>query len=351
MSIRVSEQILSNIRDKYIDETVEYIERTKQQTRRISYKVLRYTGKIAACLAGIVVLSASSLLIATAAGNEPAYDILYALYPNVAIKLVPVNESCEDQGIKMTVESIYVQDNLAQIYISMQDLTGDRIDETIDLFDSYSIHTNIAQIGGCSLVAYDADSRTATFLISVQQEGKIATGKKMTFSVSKLLSGKKEVEEVLNDISLNDVPNLAKVQTEVNIRGWGGNGIDEFSREDVSGFLIPNESQSFSPVEGVSITGYGFIDDKLHIQAYYEDIFTYDNHGYVYLKDSNGNVKNSLIGISFWDENRVGSYDEYIFDINPGDNLNEFSVWGYFNTCKTLTRGEWKVTFPIENKY
>ena len=47
--------------------------------------------------------------------------------------------SCEDNGIKFEVISAYVEGNEAKIFISVQDIDGDRIDETTDLFDNFSI--------------------------------------------------------------------------------------------------------------------------------------------------------------------------------------------------------------------
>ena len=142
MSRNITEQIISNIDDKYICESVNFIERRN----KASYVIVRRIGRIAACLLLVFVFSISSLSLAAATGNIPANDIFYSLYPDMAMKLSPVNESCEDNGIKMEVESIYVHENMAEIYISMQDLTGNRIDETTDLFDSYDIHTSCDQI-------------------------------------------------------------------------------------------------------------------------------------------------------------------------------------------------------------
>ena len=70
----------------------------------------------------------------------------------------------------------------AQIYITMQDLEDTRVDETMDLFDSYAIHTPFACTGHCDLAGYDPDTRTATFLITIQQWNKQEiTGDKLTF--------------------------------------------------------------------------------------------------------------------------------------------------------------------------
>lgn len=343
MSKNITEQIISNIDDKYIYESINFIQRRS----KTSYKAARTIGKIAACLCMIFVVSVSSLSIAAAAGNIPANDILYSLYPDLAMKLSPVNESCENNGIKMEVESIYVHGNMADIYVSMQDLTENRIDETTDLFDSYNIHTSCDQIGGCEMVNYDADTSTATFLIQIQQDaGKEITGKKMIFSVSQFLSGKREVNKELEGISLADISNVPEIQTEVNLRGYGEAGF----LDDISGFLIQNDAQTFSPVDGATVTAYGFIDNKLHVQVYYENILKYDNHGEVYLKNADGNEVHCLSNITFWDENETGSYEEYIFDISPEDDFSNYSVWGYFCTGNTLTTGQWEVVFPIENK-
>ena len=99
-----------------------------------------------------------------------------------------------DSGIRMVVEGVSIQDSCAYIYISMRDIEGKYIDESIDLFDSYSIHTNADQIGGCALVDFDEGTRKATFLITIQNmDGTPIDGSTMTFSVSQFLTGKSEI--------------------------------------------------------------------------------------------------------------------------------------------------------------
>ena len=67
-----------------------------------------------------------------------------------------------------------------KIYITMQDLIGDRIDETTDLNDSYSINKAFeCSIGHCDNVGFDSKTKTATFLISIKDIGnKKIDGKK-----------------------------------------------------------------------------------------------------------------------------------------------------------------------------
>ncbi len=345
MSLHNVEVIISNIDDKFICEANEYVE----AKNKASYKFIRKMGAIAACFVALIVLSFSTVTIATAAGNIPAYDILYSIYPELAMNLTPVNVSCVDNGIKMEVESVYIHDDTAEIYISMKDLEGDRIDETIDLFDSYSIHSSFDSIGNCTQVDYDAQKKEATFLIKVQQmNGKKIDGRKVKFSVSEFLSGKEEVEKMLPEISLENIAPVYILQENVEIRGWSGAGNEGLEEKQMQGYLTRNNSQSFSPVEGVTVTAYGFVGDRLHIQVHYEDIINTDNHGYVYLKDQDGNEIQSEFSVAFWDEEHTGSYEEYVFVVSPESALREYSVWGWFKTCENLTEGDWEVSFTLE---
>lgn len=340
MNLNNVETAISNIDDKFVREAYEYVE----SRNNTAYRVMKKISAIAACFAAFVVLSFSTVTIATAAGNIAAYDILYSIYPELAKNLTPVNVSCVDNGIKMEVESVYINGDTAEIYISMKDLEGDRIDETIDLFDSYSIHSSGDSIGNCTRVGYDEDEKEATFLIKVQQmNGKKIDDKKIIFSVSEFLSGKEEFEEMLPKISLENIAPVYILQENVEIRGWSG-------EYETGGYLTRNESQSFSPVAGVTITGYGFVDNRLHIQVHYEDILNTDNHGYVYLKDDEGNEIQSELSVAFWDEEHTGSYEEYVFDVGLESDLSAYSVWGWFKTCKNLTEGDWEVSFTVDEK-
>ena len=346
MTELLKEKILDGIDDNYLKEAMKYEISHKERRRR----VITVLGRMAACIVVIVGLSCSSLLIAVAAGNMTAYDVLYAIYPDIAIKLMPVYASCEDNGIRMEVEGISIQDNCAYVYISMQDLEGMRMDESIDLFDSYSIHTNADQIGGCTLVDFDEENQKATFLIIVQHmDGTSIEGSVMTFSVSQILTGKNEIQAELTQISLDAISEVTETQTEEGLEIRGGSYTDGYVPTGMAGeYLYVDESKLFVPTPGVTVTNYGFVNDKLHVQVYYEDILQFDNHGYVYLFDADGNDVLPECSTAFWDENKQGSYEEYIFDIST-DTLEKYKIYGHFFTCQNLVEGDWEVRFTIKN--
>lgn len=63
--------------------------------------------------------------------------------------------SDEDNGIKIEVVSVYLHDNIAEVYITMQDLTEQhRVDATMDLFDSYSINRPFDSTAHCKFVGW-----------------------------------------------------------------------------------------------------------------------------------------------------------------------------------------------------
>ena len=93
----------------------------------------------------VLALAVLVLLLALAmpvfASVEPIYRLMYLVSPAVAQFFRPVQQSCEDQGIRMEVVSVYIRDDTAQIYLTVQDVTGGHTDGPVDLNDSYAIRS------------------------------------------------------------------------------------------------------------------------------------------------------------------------------------------------------------------
>lgn len=323
-----------------IDE-VNIIEAKTHYRKKITFK--RAVGLIAAILLCIT-LSVPVL----AAAADPVYLTIYRISPSLAQMLKPVQLSCEDNGIKMEVLSAAVYENEAAIYITLRDMTAqNRIDETTDLFDSYHINRAFDSSASCSRVSYDEDSKTATFLITVSQwNDQNIDGDKITFYFTKFLSDKSIFDGELNKLDLSSVSEAEETQIPNAFRGGSGKYFVYESSFDLK-YLVPSDDGILSPVDGVTITNIGFIDNKLHIQLHFDNILSYDNHGYIRMYDKAGN-KASSSHFSFWDDKKTGSYEEIIYDISP-DAIENYTPYGYFVTCKSLTEGYWQVTFPLEN--
>ena len=80
-------------------------------------------------------------------------------------------------------------------------MTGDRIDETTDLFDSYSIHTTADSMSGCESVSYDKETKTKTSIQISHEEKRLKEFKDEleAYSDEKIEELKKEIDKLIHD--------------------------------------------------------------------------------------------------------------------------------------------------------
>ena len=303
-------------------------------------------GALAACIC----LAIAIALPAMAATIPAFYDALYKISPATAQFFKPVQRSCEDNGVRMEVEAAYIHEDTAEIYISMQDLAGIGLDKTTDLFDSYQIHTPFDSEGTCKLSNYDPDTKTVTFLITIRQRnGQRITDDKLTFSVRKLLFNKQSTVGVIENVDLASMDICTETQI---VRPRGVSAIDFASKSDAHKeyTVLKPLGDIASPADGVTLTGIGYVDDRLHIQVYYADILNTDNHGDICLFNPITGARIAANGsISFFDDSKNGSYEDYIFtDVAP-ETLCDYVLYGDFTTASPALEGNWSVTFPLEN--
>ena len=313
--------------------------------------ILSLHKRLVASVAAIVICF--TLAVPALAATVPAfYEVLYSISPATAQFFKPVQKSCEDNGIRMDVVAAHISKDTAEIYISMQDLEGTRIDETTDLFDSYNINTPFDCSGHCEFVSYDPTTKTATFLITVEHwnEQKIE-GKKLTFNVRNLLSNKQNFAGVIADIDLANT-DLTTMTQIVEPRGIGGAEFAEQDNSNKNSLAVLKADQSIAfPIDGVMITAVGYVNDNFHVQVYYENIHKTDNHGAISLKNPvTGEIVPCSGSFSFFDAEKTGSYQDYVFaDISTTELLN-YQLYGEFVTSAGSIEGDWSVTFPLENE-
>ncbi len=317
------------------------LEAEKPKVRRRGVRLL--------ALAAAMVLVLATGVTALAAVSEPVNEMLYNIWPYAAQALKPVNMSCEDQGIRMEVLSVAVQGQETLVTLTMQDLTGDRLDETVDLFDTGNLLLPYDGSGTCMLTGYDAAEKKATFAVYMRFDTDRIGDAKATFQVSKLLTGKRECT-----VDLTPYLELPLAQAETiqvpKLRGWGGSGSHrEVARMQV---LDPANSREIEVTEGVTFAGAGLVDGALHVQLRYADIINTDNHGVLYLTDREGNildtVSDGVTGLSWFDDNR-DSWQEHIFDSLPLP-VEELRLVGDFVTADPALEGNWQVTFPLQTE-
>ena len=230
---------IGQIDDRFIQTTETEKERHPRVLRRIAMVAA------AAVLCGLLGVSA---LAAANVGN--AYDLLYSVSPAVAQSLKPVRTSCEDNGIIMEVEGASVEGSSATMLVLLHDVEEDRVDETTDLFDSYSIRRPFDSSATCEMVGYDEETKSAAFLITINRtdDREISSGK-VTFGATRFLSDKRYTDMTRKITVPEGEPEL---MTDPQLRGGSGTEAEQ------TVLLKPVPGESFSPVEGVQITADAF---------------------------------------------------------------------------------------------
>jgi len=312
----------------------------------------RRWGRGIAVAAGLLLVINVSLPVL--AGTFPTvYELMYLVSPAVAQFYQPVQLSDEYDGIRMEVVAAYIHEETAEIYITLQDLEGDRLDETTDLYDSYSIHMPYSAIGNCQKVGYDPESGILTYLITVTQEnGRKIEGEKLTFSVGGYLGQKQEYEKIEIPIDLTQVTEESYQYVDTPARGGTMTGYSGFAAimSETYPVLIPQPADPDFPIEGVKLTGIGYVEGKLHIQYAVEDSLNNDNHGSFFLQNEAGEMLQEAGSVSFYEGSgkKRMDYRDSVFLIPQGE-LQDYLLYGDFVISEGFHEGNWQVTFPIRN--
>ena len=311
----------------------------------------RRWGRGIAVAAGLLLVINVSLPVL--AGTFPTiYELMYLVSPAVAQFYQPVQLSDEYDGIRMEVVAAYIHEETAEIYITLQDLEKDRLDETTDLYDSYSIHMPYSAIGNCRKVGYDPESGILTYLITVTQEnGRKIEGEKLTFSVGGYLGQKQEYEKIEIPIDLTQVTEEAYQYVDTPARGGTMTSHSELAAimSETYPVLVPQPADPDFPREGVKLTGIGYVEGKLHIQYAVENALNNDNHGSFFLQNEAGEMLQEAGSISFYEESgkkRI-DYRDSVFLI-PQEELQNYRLYGDFVISEGFHEGNWQVTFPIK---
>lgn len=321
--------------------------------KRISgKKSTKSIGKVAAVLATACL--AIVLSVPVMATTIPSFgEFIKKINSGFESELQPVGVIAEDNGIKVEVVAAMSDDEMTVAYINIKDMEGNRVDETIDLYDSYRVSGGSSF--GSEVVNYDENSKTATIRIQ-SNGGKKLRGKEIKFSFSEFLSAKKDVNITLDKSILENGMKNTNGETItldlMNMSGMGGELSPDYIDKGIINILKPNkENISLPNVDFMTISNIGLVDGRLHIQTKWSNGF--EDYGFFYFTDNEGNKLNIKdLGVSFGlDEEGKSTYgheyEEYIFDLSNVDTDNiklNVDLKSYGNHVN----GDWNTKFKID---
>lgn len=299
----------------------------------------------------MIPLVASTFFVFSGIGAAyvPSLNHLVGLVsPEIAVMLQPIDKSSENNGIKMEVIAAMNDEEMAVIYATIQDLTGDRVDETLDLYD-YSFTGG--RMFTSEMVDFDEKTNTATLRIQ-GNGGEKLNNKKINLSIDSFLSHKETFESELEvDLFslLDELPETVPLDMD-NISGGGGLLFFELEKNDFMQVLKPNGiDKSLSDIGLMNLSNIGIIDNRLHIQVKWDE-GNVDDHGYFTFKDPIGNeIYASTVYFSI---NEAGQqvyghdYTEYIFDLAE-INLDEQILFEHLIRNGNHIQGKWRSTFKL----
>ncbi|MPQ43569.1 DUF4179 domain-containing protein [Clostridium tarantellae] len=306
---------------------------------------------IGVCAASLSVI----LCVPVMAASSSFQKLLSTINSNFELSnLKPIQTVSEDNGIKMEVVAAMNDNDMAVIYVTLQDLLGNRVDETVDFFDSYKFSQGSAF--GANVVNYDEESKTATIRIQLNG-GKKLSNKEIEFSFNKLLSGKVKTNTTIDNHTLKNIIGDNNIETVLldmnNIPGCAGELASKYLKEESAKILKPNETNIKIPnVDFVTISNIGILNDGLHIQTKWNPN-SKDEHGSFYFTNKLGEeIKTDVSNIHFGVDNNGnttygGEYIEYILDIS-NINMDEVNLDGFFVSSKNYTEGNWKANFKLQ---
>ncbi len=294
----------------------------------------------------IVLLSSLSLAAFASEVPESGYELIFPIPDDIAKQLKPVHQSNEVDGIRLEVLSAAVDGGTAFLHIALSDLTGNRIDRTVDLFDSYGLDLPCGCMSQCRTVDYTPESKTTTFLLIIQRddEGTIEPAN-LTFGISRLLTNKTNFDEAITGVDLTAAQVNPDMRTDFLFRF--ADYSDEEAVRDIPMLLMrADQADEHEIMNGVTLTKIGFVNNRLRAQFRYDDILKTDNHGFPSLLAKDGSHVQPLLKVSYFDENRVDCYEECVFDVSP-ETVGDYALYGEFTTSEALIEGNWQVTFSL----
>lgn len=305
------------------------------------------------CLLAVISLPAAAKTFPT------VYKIIERYVPALKDYVLPTETGCTSNGITMQVEAVNVEGTDADILISFSDAAGssnDVIKGKADMYGGYSLKSYGVEsaIGGCTFLEYDKAEDKAYFKIDVSAADEF-DNTKLTFRASHLLTNCTEEKQW---ISLEEtVINPATKEVTLNGRGGNWNSLsDSFGKAEAedglyrpTAHVLDLQKADNTLAEALTVTGIGYEDGVLRVQACRGNLTDADRHLQPFLVDAEGSERHENCSVS-WREEGNGerfSFTEHWFLVEESE-LKNRKLYGIFFVTEGSVKGDWEVTFQIE---
>ncbi len=321
------------------------------------------------------------VFMATAAAmNEDVNAWLYKLWPEAALKLMPVNMTCEDQGIRMEVISAVAGNKEMYVTFSLQDLEGNRISsETsvyLDMEDGFFVND-----GG---IAYDTPEP-----LYVEDGNKYVFGEHIeTQGDIRLRLSKENVKVFLSEMrnyprrTVDLVPLYREYAGQARAIPVPENAIVHAGYNQ-DGEALYGTSEGMSPIpadmhvldstagpelklnDNAYLSGIGMVDGLLHVQIHYVDMQeipgrSYQTYADVHACSFDGKYRpyinreklpGGIYGLVWGTWSETSGWKEYweecIFTLPENEKVGDQKLSMDITTAEDEIKGRWEVEIPV----
>lgn len=303
-----------------------------------------------AIVIGICMLLSTGVLAVTISNFN---KITSKVSPEIVPMLQSIESASEENGIKMEVVAAYNDDEMAVIYLTLQDLTADRLSPNTNLYN-YSLSEGA--LFNAQIIDYEEETKTATFRIQTNG-GEGLDGKNLVFIIKSFITNSYIFDGIDTGINLADFHGMNPETITLNmehVAGGSGRMFDSWENKGNIQVLKAEETIIKLPdIDFMHISNIGYIDENLHIQTNWTGDGI-DDHGYFYFTDSEGNNLQILPSTVHFGIDELGNtidrgdYIEYVFDLGE-ESLENITMKGYFVSSGKLIKGDWKVEFKLKS--
>lgn len=282
-------------------------------------------------------------------------------YPGLLEELKPVNLNCEKEGIRAEVIYALIKDQKLYVVYSLQDLEGDRIKDNLNTY-------YLDNLGGTGLYSMrldwdETEEHKATFLKvydipePVQPDGKLVVNLigLMTeeYTTVDLLPLLKKYGKTVEGV---DKPEDIRAETW----DWPATSFDNVDLSKyptILDYIQPLDETLCGPV---SLTGIGWIDNKLHVQIHNPDETTCTMGNTTYPSW----MGSPRLAITEGEESKTPKYDilswgafsngqtawkkyaEYVWEITP-DDMDHLELKADISHFQKISDATWEIEIPI----
>lgn len=371
---------------KRLDEALEGLELTDQLKERITEKVqsgsrhYRPKRTFFAALCAVVALTA---MAAAASLHKIVTDYLSGTFEEKVITEVQMEpgakENTTGQGIAFHVTSAITDGYNTVLYAVIQDLEGDRLDETLQTDSNLRDFNSSYSHSSLNGVSYDPASKSIIARMEIESfdmdtqplhlETNMIRSKEKRYNG--LLLSKDIGQELVNADDFIFVDNGVR-QLKASVIDTGSNPEEDY--EVVLTPLLPYFEEEPAPAEtdAISFAGAGFINDEFHIRVKCNGQYPYQFKTNTSLSPNILEDKSYMTEIIYYtfDENmepvllsytnskaETSFYREQIFynedvDLSP-EKLKGVSLMADMTVWDTCIDGQWSASFtiaPVQNK-